>query len=104
MNGHVAKGHGTTLGLKFTCHVCGAPGSSRASLKRHLIRTHKIERVDHPELLTKKVTNFCFTLKKEPEEQPSPTKFKAEVLTYSALESHYRKNRLGIIIVNLRVY
>ncbi|RXG58683.1 Zinc finger protein SNAI2 [Armadillidium vulgare] len=79
MNGHVAKVHGTTLGVKFTCHVCGAPGSSRASLKRHLIRTHKLKNVDHPELLTKKCTHCGIG-------------FSSHLLLYEHIRSEHKEN------------
>ncbi|XP_076029599.1 uncharacterized protein LOC143018235 [Oratosquilla oratoria] len=53
LNAHMSRAHNTTLGPCFTCHVCGAVGRSKATLKRHLAKTHGLQALDRPDLLKK---------------------------------------------------
>ncbi|XP_071536894.1 uncharacterized protein [Panulirus ornatus] len=53
LRAHLSKKHRIALGPCYTCHLCGAIGQSKATLKRHLIRTHGEQSIIRPELLRK---------------------------------------------------
>lgn len=53
LSAHLSKRHRITLGPRYTCHICGALGQSKATLKRHLIRTHGEDSIARPEFLRK---------------------------------------------------
>lgn len=40
LKAHLSKKHRLSVGPCFTCHLCGAIGQTKATLKRHLLRTH----------------------------------------------------------------
>ncbi|KAG7177753.1 Zinc finger protein 26-like 5 [Homarus americanus] len=53
LRAHLSKKHRVALGPCYTCHLCGAIGQSKATLKRHLLRTHGEQSILRPELLRK---------------------------------------------------
>nr|XP_045599641.1 protein suppressor of hairy wing-like isoform X1 [Procambarus clarkii] len=53
LRAHLSKKHRIALGTCYTCYLCGAIGQSKATLKRHLIRTHGEHSIQQPELLRK---------------------------------------------------
>ncbi|XP_037784109.1 zinc finger protein 2-like [Penaeus monodon] len=60
LSAHLSKRHRITLGPRYTCHICGALGQSKATLKRHLIRTHGEGSIARPEFLRKVRCLFSF--------------------------------------------
>ncbi|KAG0718758.1 Protein suppressor of hairy wing [Chionoecetes opilio] len=53
LKAHLSKKHKLAMGPCFTCHLCGAIGQTRATLKRHLLRSHGQSSLNEHQMLRK---------------------------------------------------
>lgn len=53
LKAHLSKKHRLAIGPCFTCHLCGAIGQTKATLKRHLLRTHGQSSLTEHQMLKK---------------------------------------------------
>uniref|UniRef100_A0A0P4W6I8 C2H2-type domain-containing protein n=1 Tax=Scylla olivacea TaxID=85551 RepID=A0A0P4W6I8_SCYOL len=53
LKAHLSKKHRLAIGPCFTCHLCGAIAQTRATLRRHLLRTHGQSSLKEHQMLKK---------------------------------------------------
>ena len=61
LKAHLSKKHRLAMGPCFTCHLCGAIGQTKATLKRHLLRTHGQNSLTEHQMLRKVCLIIVFT-------------------------------------------
>lgn len=60
LKAHLSKKHKLAVGPCFTCHLCGAIGQTKATLKRHLLRTHGQSSLMEHQMLRKVSWILCY--------------------------------------------